>query len=157
MERKPNFSDLKSTLFCRTSGMVHQIELMVDREVKEAFLGKPIESVAEEIEFWCGAGYEYVPLVTSVFGFMGNGGDLEITQEQVFRYSKYDPLPQKRKWAKEGKGVITTVREFDSFPWPDPEEIDLSAYLEAKKNVPDGIGIIGVVRRIFVDVWLLLG
>jgi uroporphyrinogen decarboxylase len=157
MDGYPDFSDLINTLLGRPSDKVHQIELMVDSEVKEAFLGKPVDSVANEVEFWCDAGYEYVPVVTSVFGFMGDGGDTEITQEHIFQYSKYSSIPQKRRWAKEGRGVISTNTEFHDFPWPDPEAIDLSSYLQARKSLPNGIGIVGVIPRLFVAVWMLMG
>jgi uroporphyrinogen decarboxylase len=157
MEKNFNFLDLKRTLFGGNSKMVHQMELMVDKEVKEAFLGKPINSIIEEIDFWYKAGYEYVPIVISVFGFMGDNNNVEITQEKNFKYSKYSLTPQKRSWAREGKGVITTFKEFHNFPWPDPEKIDLSIYLQAREKLPKEIGIIGVIPRIFVAVWMLMG
>jgi uroporphyrinogen decarboxylase len=157
VKRKASFVDLRDTLFGKASGMIHQVELMVDREVKEAFLGYPIESITEEWQFWSRAGYEYIPIVTSAFGFMGEGSDNEITQEKVFKYSKYSADPQKKRWAKEGKGVVTNLIEFRDLAWPDPEKIDLSVYQQARKQMPKEMGIVGVVPRIFVAVWMLMG
>lgn len=151
-----DFFDLQSTLFGGNSNKVHQMELMVDKEVKEAFIGKPINSFIEELDFWYKAVYEYVPVVVSIFGFMGNTNHTEITLEKEFNYSKYSLNPQKRSWAKEGKGVITNFKEFHNFIWPDPEKIDLSAYIQSKKEIKN-IGMIGVVPRLFVAVWMLMG
>jgi uroporphyrinogen decarboxylase len=152
-----NFQDLQSTLFGGFSTSIHQMELMVDKEVKEAFLEKQVISFADEIDFWYKAGYEYVPIVIRLFGFAGGTERNEITIEKQFKYSKYKSSPQKRSWANEGTGVITSIKKFNNFPWPDPDEIDLSIYSKIKERLPNGIGLIGVIPRIFVAVWMLMG
>ncbi len=150
-----DFEGLKNTLLGKYSKKIHHIELWVDKDVKEAFLGRKIENIKDDIEFWKKAGYDYIPIVTSAFGFMGDN-NLGIMKEREFKYGKYSKS-QKKSWAREGKGVITNIEDYNKFPWSDPGDTDLKSYIEAKNNLPENMGIIGVVPRLFVGVWTLLG
>ena len=41
-------------------------ELVVEPDVKAAFIGRPIGNRADDVEFWACAGYDYVPIAMSM-------------------------------------------------------------------------------------------
>ena len=56
-ENKPDFEEFRKVLLLK--GEPKQVpiaELLLDREVKEAYLGKPVLDVKTDIEFWTKAG-----------------------------------------------------------------------------------------------------
>lgn len=61
LDLDPDFDRLRTTLL--VSGepdRVPTVELLVDREIKEAFLGRPLQSIQDDVEFWYRAGYDYI-------------------------------------------------------------------------------------------------
>ena len=48
---EPDFANLRAALLGGRGHRVPNIELVVDREIKDAFLGRPVASLADEIEF----------------------------------------------------------------------------------------------------------
>ncbi len=158
MVYKCDIDDLKNTLFGAYSNKVHQIEIIVDYDMKKAFLGRPIETIYDEIDFWHKANYDYITITIPAFGVSGNKGNssIQIMQEKEFSYSKYSNST-KRNWAREDKGVVLNDEDFENFPWFDPSVIDFSPYIKAKSNLPKNMGIIGIVPRLFLAVWTLMG
>ena len=63
---QPDFNRFYLALKRQEPDRVPLAELHVDREVKEAFLGRPICNVKDEIDFWHEAGYDYVPLSSAM-------------------------------------------------------------------------------------------
>src|SRR3990172_9137592 len=56
----PDFERLRTALLLRGEpDRVPLVEAGVEREIKEAFLGRPLRSLADEVEFWATAGYDY--------------------------------------------------------------------------------------------------
>ncbi len=55
-----DFENLKRTLLWEKNYRVPNMEFVIDREIKEAYLKKDVTSVREEIEFRYKAGYDYV-------------------------------------------------------------------------------------------------
>lgn len=73
------------------------------------------------------------------------------------RYSVYSSKEVEKVWAKENKGVITTAKNFEKYPWPEPEREDFSVYEEVKKYLPQGMKVIAVVGKVFTATWMLMG
>lgn len=46
---------------------------------------------------------------------------------------------KKRGWT-ESKGVISSREDFEKYPWPSPEKIDLWAFEFLSRNLPEGMG-----------------
>jgi len=60
MERNPNFENLRRTLLRQgLPDYIPLVEFSVDRDVKAAFLGRQIQSLRDEVEFWVKAGYDF--------------------------------------------------------------------------------------------------
>ncbi len=45
-----------------------------------------------------------------------------------------------RHWAEEGKGIISSWEDFEKYPWPSPEKIDLWPFEFLSTNLPEGMG-----------------
>ncbi len=131
-------------------------ELHVDQEVKEAFLGHPIESAQDEIDFWVAAGYDYVPVSA---GLLNVGGVLsgEATMRKEHRYTVYGEGNREVTWAAEGIGVITNREQLEAFPWPRPDDIDLSHVEELATLLPDNMRVVLIIGKVFTATWMLMG
>ncbi len=46
-----------------------------------------------------------------------------------------------RKWTEEGKGVISTWEDFEKYPWPSLDDVDLWPLEFTSENLPEGMGI----------------
>ncbi len=50
-------------------------------------------------------------------------------------------LPKdQRHWTEEGKGIISSWEDFEGYPWPSVEEIDLWPFEFLSNNLPKGMG-----------------
>lgn len=47
-----------------------------------------------------------------------------------------------RKWTEEGKGVVSTWEDFEKYPWPSLDDVDLWPMEFTSKNLPEGMGIL---------------
>ncbi len=165
MERKPNFENLRRTLLRQgLPDYVPLVEFSVDRDVKAAFLGRPVESLRDEVEFWVRAGYDFVPLQAGIRSLirpgLSAGARTAATPRQRegrAAYSVYSTEDRTITWAEEGRGVITSLEEFERFPWPDPEEMNLTAFEEVGRYLPPGMKVIAYMGWTFTAVWTLMG
>lgn len=46
-----------------------------------------------------------------------------------------------RGWAEEGAGPIATWSDFEQYPWPNLDKVDLSSYECVSQNLPEGMGL----------------
>lgn len=109
----------------------------------------PVEA---EVEFAYRAGYDFVGLGASMHS------RIEGTSTVVkARYAAFGDESQERGWANEGRGIVTTRAEFDAFPWPDPEELDTSAFEQVGRYLPSRMKVMVDHGKIFTGVWWLMG
>jgi len=150
-ELNPDFGRLRTTLLLEGEpDRVPAIELLVDREIKEAFLGRPIQSIADDVEFWYRAGYDYTHIRAGYeYRMVGDGA----TQES----GTYAGDFQVREWSGDRDTWINSWEEYEEYPWPDPETIDYSPLVEAADALPAGMQIISGVGGIFTRVWRIMG
>jgi len=163
--RKPNFDNLRRTLLREgLPDYVPIVEFSVDGDVKAAFLGRPIRTLQDEVEFWATAGYDFVPLQAGIRSIIRPG--LSVSEKGVSTarqrqgraaYSLYSTEERTIAWAEEGKGVITSLEEFERFPWPDPERMDLSAFEEVRAYLPAGMKVVAYMGWTYTAVWTLMG
>lgn len=108
-----------------------------------------------EAEFWYRAGYDYVPLGASMTAkTMAVEGAASVV---AAKYAAFGDETQERGWASEGQGLITTLNEFQSFPWPEPHEIDLSAFEHIGRYLRPGMKVVVDHGKVFTGVWWLMG
>jgi uroporphyrinogen decarboxylase len=154
MNRKPDYRRLLKTLRHEEPDVVPLAELEVDRAVQSAFLGRPVETMADEVDFWHRAGYDYMyqranyeyqgaPPIVAV------GTRLRFAMDLPGRPASLDLM--------HAEGPITAMDDVDGYPWPDPDTIDYSPLDELAGLLPEGMGIISGVGGIFTRTWMLLG
>jgi len=151
MIHQPDFDQTCTALYCGQPKRVPLFELKVDLHVMQAFLGKSLHSLKDQVEFWAAAGYDYIR-VRAEYDFFKKTA---VTREG--EYSAYGNHKQKIAWADTHKGMITSEKEFETFSWPKPEDIDYSPVEEAGKYLPEGMKIISSVTGIFESVWMMMG
>ena len=87
----PDFERLRKVLMLEGEpDRVPNAELHVDWQVKQAFLGRPIETVQDDVDFWYRAGYDYIYLRANYeYRMVGDGhrdedhiyaGDMQVTK-----------------------------------------------------------------------------
>lgn len=146
----PDIELLIKTLRNGKANKVPIAELGVHPSIKEKLIGKKINSIKDEIEFWYKAGYDYVKLQPVV-----DFNPAKIKSEMNLSYN--DDGTVFRKWASENSGVITSIKEFEDYIFPDISEIDYKKFEEASDILPDGMGIIGQYGDIFTMTWEMMG
>lgn len=153
----PNFARLRRALLVEGEpDRVPIAEVYIDPDVKSAFLGRPADDLEALVEFYATAGYDYMELRQGL-GLKMGGGSPQAARSAVARYSVFQEAPQERTWAEEGRGVITNLREFESYPWPDPEALDYSAFEKVGDYLPAGMKVIAVGGKVFSPIWELMG
>lgn len=153
----PDFERFRKTLMLEGEpDRVPLAEIHVDQDVQEAFLGRPIRDLEDEVEFWATAGYDYVPLVQGVFK-PGEAVLKEKARLANAKYSLFQEGCQTRSWAEEKLGVITTLEEFQSFPWPSVQDLDFSMFQEVKTYLPPRMKVVAIGGKIFSAIWELMG
>ena len=142
--------EFKKNLFLQKSNYLPMAELGIHPEIKSRYIGRQILSIEDEIEFWYKAGYDYVKLQPKA-DF--NPAKIGISDEKSFK----EDGTLNFNWATEGKGVINSFEDFEKFVFPKVEDFDYSNFERAKKNLPEGLGIIGQYGDIFTMTWEMMG
>jgi len=89
------------------------------------------ENIRSKINFWYRFGYDYIRL-SGGLNFLGKSRITDDTSS----ISK-----GQRSWTEEGKGIIANWDEFEKYPWPSLDNIDLWEYEFASQNLPEGMGL----------------
>lgn len=149
---KPDFSRLERALRRKDDGRALPFfEILVDRPVMEAILEVtlPGDLVDERVDFegfrhqwdqairfWCGMGYDYVPIFAR-HGIRAEGGcDVRDTA----------PIGSgERHWRDEHLGMFRTVSDVEAYPWPDPRTVSQAHIEYVSEHLPEGMKIIPVI------------
>jgi len=155
---EPKFERVRETLLLeKVPDRVPLAELLINQPVKEAFLGKPIANVQDDIEFWYNACYDYISLCPG-YNFNPKGDIPKEGKREVWdRRNIYSKNDNYQKWGSEGQGIITTLEEFEKHYWPAIDEVDFSQLEEASHFLPDGMKIIVRAGDIFTHTWEFMG
>ena len=147
----PDFNRLLKVL--RLDGepdRVPNVELHVDWQIKQAFLGRPIKSVQDDVDFWYRAGYDYIyQRANYEYRMVGDG---EADEDHIYAGDM-----QVTNWVADEKSLISNWEEYEKYPWPDPETIDFSNLEECQDGLYPGMKIISGVGGIFTRVWRIMG
>lgn len=149
--RRPDFERLTTTLFCGKADAIPLIELGVHPIIKEALLGRPVVTLADDMEFMRSMGYDFIKIQPSIDFTLNN----KIVTGSALP-GAYINIPD-RAWASEHQGVITNWADFEMYPWPSVRDIDYTKFEEARSILPEGMGIIGQYGDIFTVAWEMMG
>jgi len=147
---RPNIEQFKRTLKREKADFLPIAELGIHPIIKEKLLGHPIQTLQDDVDFWHKAGYDYIKLQPGVdFNPTAKGLDENLTFNEDGTLS--------RKWATEGKGVITSIEDFEKYKFPKSADIDFSKFEQIKPLLPEGMGVNGQYGDIFTMTWEMMG
>lgn len=141
----PNFENFKEVLEGKTKPeKVHFVEIFIDEEIMkfitENMMGKKWVSRSEKnnkiywrqyINFYYSMGYDYVPIIPA--------DELKNLPIEARKANDTALLSKgKRRWANEGKGVITSWETFEKFPW-EKIKLRMETYEYLNENLPEGM------------------
>ena len=149
---RPNVDVFVATLRGERGPYVPLFELIVDRSLKSAFLGREVTTAEDEIEFASRAGYDYVLF----HGPLEFYPELEQENGQSHARERADGSGE-RVWAEEGGGIFRTVADVEKYPWPSIDELDWSRLEELEAKLPPEMGIVAQYGDIFTWTWRFLG
>jgi uroporphyrinogen decarboxylase len=150
---EPDFENLRTTLMGGRGHRVPNIELVIDQEIKNGYLGRPVETLADEIEFRYQAGYDYAWVTVGMIDPAGtvNKEFVEDSDEKHFQGE------DQRVWADEHEGRIRTRDDVEQYPWPTVETLDFSPFEEARDLLKPGMKLIAILGKVFTAAWQLTG
>ncbi|WP_051534130.1 uroporphyrinogen decarboxylase family protein [Desulfitibacter alkalitolerans] len=153
---KPDFERIKTALYCSEPDRVPLAELIIDPKIKNAYMGKKVEGLKDDVEFWAAAGYDYILLSKGLLepGHVLEGTSVQKTKTET---SLYEDGIEERDWANLHEGVIKTEEDFEKYNWPNPDDLDYSEYEDVKKLLPDNMKVITTSGKIFTCAWMLMG
>jgi len=144
----PDFNRLLTVL--RREGApdrVPFIELGVDGEIMSAALGRPIESVADEVDFWHALGYDYASIKADVPWVRRRDGADDTAA-----------LPHaQRQWVNAHSTLIASMGDLERFPFPKPEDVGYDDVHAAVRIAPEGMGIVGRFSGVLENAMWVLG
>ena len=148
----PNFERYRIALNCEEPDRVPLGEWHVDKLAKEGFLGRKIETLKDEVEFWEKAGFDYVSAASGILE--STQAPNRMTGEEI--QTKYGDTV-KRAWAREHEGAISNWEQFEKFSWPSPDDFDLSKWGVFDKILPAGMKAVFLFGRVLTPVWMYMG
>ncbi len=164
----PDFPDFCKAVLCQGEPKrVPQFDGTIAEDIKTRFLGRPMATLADEVEFCMAAGYDFVPLTLGFrqtirgekLGIMGAKQlDTTLLKPMEAQYNLHEEGKSTRMWAEEGQGAIRDEASFDDFDWPDPDTAySYDTVEQIGKLLPDGAKMIVNVGYIFMAPWMLMG
>jgi len=151
----PDYKRILTAIHRQEPDRVPLAELHVDTAVKEGFLGKPVRTVQDDVEFWHRAGYDYIYLRPA---YEYHGVDMAVASgTPMMLKSSADADRSLNSVSTMSECTIKERSDMEDYPWPDPDTIDYSNIVEAAEYLPEEMGIISGVGGIFTRVWNLMG
>ncbi|MGD9290682.1 MAG: cobalamin-dependent protein [Desulfobacterales bacterium] len=153
-QKIPDFERVLKTLNCKEPDRVPLGDFHIDPLIKNAFMGKKVETPQDQVAFFQTAGFDYV---TEVAGFYAGFGDTEgiTTNEETAQTSLGEG--RTRQWAHEHEGVITSWEAFEKYAWPTADDFDFSIWETYDNILPSGMKAMPLLGKIYTPVWMLMG
>jgi len=150
---EPDFAKFRATLLCERGWKRPPLfDFLIDRSHKQRWLGRPIETPADEVAFYTAAGYDYVQ------GYCGH-----VPQEMQRVHEARHASGAK---THEAGGIITDLNQFQSqrWSWFDMAEGDMSSFAEkldaaeqTAAAMPDGMKMVLWTNDAFTFAWEMIG
>lgn len=153
---EPNFERIRTMMLRRGEpDRVPLCDISVHALHKEAIVGRPIRTLADEVEFWRIAGYDWVPVHQGL-------QESDLIKRRAMHsieanYAADTADNQERQWATGARSILLTTKDFEAIEWPNPDKFDYSAFEKLGTLMPASMGGVGVLGKIFSCVWWLMG
>ena len=151
----PDFARVLTALHRGQPDRVPVAEVWVDPEVKDAFLGRPVLTLQDEVEFWVQAGFDFIAIDTDLYA-------APVIQDRLVRPLEntahmYAGARHDRGWVGSAAAVIRDGSDIDRFAWPQASEVDLSMYDRLPAVLPAPMKAIVTIGHVFTGAWQLMG
>ena len=143
---EPNVEEFRRVLQRGGCNRVPLVELAIAEETLAALHGRPLiplsrkdgqqqfcESVQQRVQLWRALGYDYYRV----------RAEIPFQMETLAARNTAAAAAGDRQWVNEHEGVIKSIADFESYPWPAPAAVDFAAAEAAAGALPDGMGLIG--------------
>jgi uroporphyrinogen decarboxylase len=130
-------------------------ELGIDPEVKQAFMGHPVLTPKNEVEFFTTAGYDYVLVDTDLYA-TPQIQDI-IIKPHSDTANAYDQRRPDRNWVDSKAQAIQTWADVEKFPWPTAEQVDFAIYSQIIPLLPSGMKLLVTSGHIYTMAMQLMG
>jgi hypothetical protein len=136
------------------------IEGGIDSAHKARILGRPVHTLEDDIQVARRLGQPYMVIS------LGLHTDSAIRQAMATTNVEDTDSREgergwkqgsKRYWAHGTVGAIRSDADFEAFPWPKPDDFDLSVLDETDRLLPDDFKIAFAVGKVFNLGWWLMG
>ncbi len=161
ISRFPDFQRVRRAMLRQGEGdRVPLFEMSVHGGHKAAILGRPVQSLRDEVDFWRVAGYDFVSIRAGVRSVV-RGYHPAV---RAWRAARGEARVA-GGWVAEEAALIRDRREFDEFPWPSPDELGgypdyegLDEHLATLTDLlPAGMKLLVQIGYGFMGAWQLLG
>jgi uroporphyrinogen decarboxylase len=150
----PDFDNYLTALHCEEPKRVPLSEFNIDPSLMDQFMGKPVKTLQDLVDFRVVAGFDFVVGTSGMFELFGKAGGIG-TSSAKSQTSSGDE--RKRDWANEHEGVITNWEQFEKFQWPSAEDFAMSQWETFDKILPKGMKAVLALGKIYTPVWMLMG
>jgi len=161
MDPRPDFEGrFRRVVNHQEADRVPLCEVLIDYSIQSRFLGRKVgpDDIQAQVEFWAGAGYDFIPIPVSMMTPGGVTDESKITRvlrEKVQRERPDEKDP--KAWNLEFTSFIHEREDFEEFPWDAASELDFSHLNRAGAFLPEGMKVIAVSGKIFTLTWMLMG
>lgn len=153
-ELKPDFERYLKALHCEEPDRVPQGDWHVDHQPKEAFLGRSIKTLQDQVDFWYAAGFDFATSSSGILEPVRAPEGMTTKGEAV--HTEYgDKVP--REWAHEHEGMLTSWEKFEKYKWPTADDFDLSKWGTLDRILPKGMKAILLLGKIYTTAWMYMG
>ncbi|MBD3306855.1 hypothetical protein GF339_10535 [candidate division KSB3 bacterium] len=118
--------------------------------LKSQYLGKPVTTWQNRLEFARQVGYDFLPASSGIFEFLRS-------VKAMLADEAGQPEGSARTWFNEHGGIITTWEQFEQFPWPSVDDLDLSVWETFDAIIPENMKALLILGKIYTPVWMLMG
>ncbi len=153
-ELKPDFERYLKALHCEEPDRVPQGDWHVDQRPKEAFLGRPIKTLQDQVDFWYAAGFDFMTASSGILEPVRAPEGMTTKGEGV--HTEYGDRVS-REWAHTHEGVLTNWEKFEKYKWPAIDDLDFSKWDVLDKILPKGMKAILLLGKIYTPAWMYMG
>lgn len=151
----PDFARVLTALHRGQPDRVPVAEVWVDPEVKDAFLGRRLTTLKDDVEFWVQAGFDFIAIDTDLYAAPAIQDRLVRPLENTAHM--YTGARHDRGWVGSAAAVIRHRDDLERFAWPRAEDIDLSVYDHLPALLPRSMKVIVTIGHVFTGAWQLMG
>jgi len=153
-QHSPTFERYLTTLYCEEPDRVPLGDFTVDQMLLDQFMGKPVSTLQDQVDFRIAAGFDFVAGLSGIFELFGSAEGIATESDTAKNSLGGD---RTRHWANEHEGVITNWEQFEKYPWPSADDFNMSIWQTFDEILPPGMKAILMLGKIYTPVWMLMG